>query len=831
MRRVWAWMAVNFGKHAGIVGVIGLAITLVLGLGITKLDFATGQDSYLNKDEQVYEDSVAYQDLFGGQAMVALFTMDEGQTVTDLFTPDNIEHIQQVEEELRGTDGVLTVISPLTALQFTQNMVEGPSGAPDDVTQSVAGQALLSARDREPDPAAQALRLEDAGTTLARINAVQGPRAFDNPEWIDFLLFDNRGEIRKSLRPFFPDENHAQMITRLVGNASLEDEGTASDRIVEVVQAQPYENATTTTTGAAVLLKDLNDYLRGGMLTLGAVAVGIMVVILLLLFGVRWRLLPLFVILVGVTWAFGLAGYLGIPLSVVTIAGLPVMLGVGIDYAIQMHSRIEEEVVIDRAPHPIQEASVNLGPALLVVTFDAIFAFLALRFAKVPMIRDFGLLLAVGIAVICVASIVLPLAILGIREFRSPTEGRDYSHGNLAKLVKWLGDLPSKLAVPLAVASVVIFAGGIIVEDQLTIQSDPEEWVNQDSQVIEDIDTLKRETGSSAELGIFVESDDVFSDETVAFVTDFANEELAARPEELLTASSMPTTVAFLLEIPDTTPLPPTGEDVQRAYEVAPPDIQEALVNPDAGALNLVFRTGPGSLDERAVYVNEIRDELGAGETAGGVVVPEGVRATPSGLAVVGVGLLENIESNRILLTYLAVLFVFLFLTVRLRSVVRALLSMVPVLIAVGAASLVAWAFDLQLSPMTAVGGPLVVALCTEFTSLILLRFIEERRRGYSPREAVNVTASRTGRAFIVSALTAVSGVAVIAFSSLPLLQDFGLIVAMNVAVALLSALVFLPPMLVWAEERGWVTRGMKMPPPPTPPTEPQPVPEPAGQT
>jgi hypothetical protein len=44
-------------------------ITLVLGLGITKLDFATGQDSYLNKDEQVYKDSVAYQDLFGGQAM------------------------------------------------------------------------------------------------------------------------------------------------------------------------------------------------------------------------------------------------------------------------------------------------------------------------------------------------------------------------------------------------------------------------------------------------------------------------------------------------------------------------------------------------------------------------------------------------------------------------------------------------------------------------------------------------------------------------------------------------------------------------------------------
>jgi hypothetical protein len=240
-----------------------------------------------------------------------------------------------------------------------------------------------------------------------------------------------------------------------------------------------------------------------------------------------------------------------------------------------------------------------------------------------------------------------------------------------------------------------------------------------------------------------------------------------------------------------------------------------------------VFRTGPGSLDHRAVYVDDIREELASGTLDNGDPIPEGISATPSGLAVVGVGLLENIESNRILLTYLAILFVFAYLVLRLRSFVRALLSMVPVLTAVGAASLVAWIFDLQLSPMTAVGGPLVVAVCTEFTSLILLRFIEERQRGYSPREAMNVTARRTGRAFIVSALTAISGVAVIAFSSLPLLRDFGLIVAMNVTVALVSALVFLPPMLVWAENRGWVTRGMmpKGPPAPAPgaqvPTQP----------
>ena len=105
---------------------------------------------------------------------------------------------------------------------------------------------------------------------------------------------------------------------------------------------------------------------------------------------------------------------------------------------------------------------------------------------------------------------------------------------------------------------------------------------------------------------------------------------------------------------------------------------------------------------------------------------------------------------------------------------------MVPVLIASGLATIAIYLLGIELSPMTAVGGPLVVATCTEFTSLILLRYLEERRRGLEPREAIDVTAARTGRAFIVSAMTAIAGVAVISFSSLPLLSNFGLFVALE---------------------------------------------------
>ena len=78
MRKFWAKLAVQLGKRAGLVSVVGLLVTLGLGFGITKLEFATGQDAYLNKGDQVYKDNVHYQNLFGGQAMVVLFTMDKG---------------------------------------------------------------------------------------------------------------------------------------------------------------------------------------------------------------------------------------------------------------------------------------------------------------------------------------------------------------------------------------------------------------------------------------------------------------------------------------------------------------------------------------------------------------------------------------------------------------------------------------------------------------------------------------------------------------------------------------------------------------------------------
>ncbi|MCB1030551.1 MAG: MMPL family transporter, partial [Acidimicrobiales bacterium] len=759
VRAFWSKLAVELPKRAGLVAAVGLLITAVLGFGITKLEFATGQDSYLNASDQVAKDNVEYQKLFGGQIMVVLFTMEDGHKVEDLAKAENRKQLAEAKAELEKNPHIKTVLSPIDTMQFSQNILlrspENPTEDPETLdfasaTGSIGARTLNWAETTDTDPQAHELRKADFAKTTERIapfldspDKPGAERSFDNPEWVKMLLYGNDGEIRKPLSSSYFDSTHAQMIVRMKGNASIEEEGAGAMAVKAAFADRTIEGASVVITGAPVLLKDINDYLRGGILSLGALAVAIMIIILLVFFDVRWRLLPLGVVLIGVVWAFGMAGYLGIPLSVVTIAGLPVMLGVGVDYAIQMHTRIEEEVVIDRAAHPIQETARQLSPALLVVTFDAIFAFAALRFAKVPMIRDFAMLLVIGIALICFNSIVQPLAILGVREFRSPTKGRDFREGALGRLVVWLGDLPTKSAVPIILASVVIFGGGLAVEGKLTLQTDPVQWVNQQSQNRKDIATLEHETQASSELGVYITADnaDLFladvafkatgnedvacqqgeypkvpvykvgggcystddaaklgkADRSIRWLEDFTDDAMVRYEDQLLVASSILSPLADLTDLEGASNVVPPAPLLNASYLAAPRSVQQMTVTDTREALNLLFITKPDDLAHRAVMIDDMRERLELNGGEDGARPPAGISATPSGLAVVGVGLLENLESNRVQLTYLSIFLVFAFLTVRLKSAVRSLLSLVPVLIAVGMASLVAYAFSLKL--------------------------------------------------------------------------------------------------------------------------------------
>ena len=126
MQKFWRWLAVYLGKNAGLVSGVTLILTAILGFGTTKLEFATGQDSYLDPNSQIAKDNVKYQNLFGGQAMVTLITLEEGEDLPQYLVGDKGAKIQDAIDKLNKVPNTLAVVSPIAVARYTGEIAIGP---------------------------------------------------------------------------------------------------------------------------------------------------------------------------------------------------------------------------------------------------------------------------------------------------------------------------------------------------------------------------------------------------------------------------------------------------------------------------------------------------------------------------------------------------------------------------------------------------------------------------------------------------------------------------------------------------------------------------------
>ena len=778
--------------------------TVTFAFGITRLEFKTSQDTFVPSGSQVFQDNVRYEQQFGGEPVLVLFTADD---IRQLFAPPNIGELAALEDELQASGLYHSVFGPLAILQFAQDQIpvaaELAPGAiarlQNAATEAARAEAAATgASEAEQENAAQDAR--DAATEAysarvaadARRLAAAGEQSLDNPQFVDFLIFDEAGAIRPEFTGIFPDPQHALMVVRLNGNMSIDEQGDAAAAAVETVNGHEFKGIDVLPTGAPILLKEINDTMRESMAIMAVLASAIMMIVLFLLFRARWRLLSLGVVLVGNVWAFGLIGYLGIPLTMVTISGLPILIGLGMDFAIQMHSRIEEET--ERSGDPftgLQNALARLGPPLGIAVVAAAAGFLALHISRVPMIRDFGSMLAVGIVILAVAGILLPASLLyhRDRQRQQSTTAPPQQRLQVENLVRALTSSTDRRLLPIVAIGVAFVLIGLVADRNITIQTDPERFVPQDSPVLQDLYQIRDTAGSSSQMGFMVEADDVLDEEVLAWIGDFGRRQLEQHPTELMRADSITSIVTLAVGAP------PTTEDVEAILAVAPDAISNTFVSADRTQAHIIFAIGPISLDER----RDLLDEMQAGLDA-----PPGVTATPAGLAVIGIEAVDALSANRTLMTYAALGAVLVWLFVAYRNLAKTVLPVLPVLIALGGSSMAIYLLGIELNPLTAVSGPLIIATCTEFSVLIMARYSEERERGYSPREAINISSLRIGRAISVSGITTIGGFGVLAFSGFPLLETFGIVTALNVGIALFSTLIVLPPLLVWAdEERG----------------------------
>ena len=96
--------------------------------------------------------------------------------------------------------------------------------------------------------------------------------------------------------------------------------------------------------GVPVIVDGLARALKDSLLVLFAVAVAVMALTLTAVFRSRFRLLPLAVALAAAALTFGLLELVGGSLTMASIAVLPILIGLAVDYAIQLQARYDEAV-------------------------------------------------------------------------------------------------------------------------------------------------------------------------------------------------------------------------------------------------------------------------------------------------------------------------------------------------------------------------------------------------------------------------------------------------------------------------------------------------------
>jgi predicted RND superfamily exporter protein len=298
------------------------------------------------------------------------------------------------------------------------------------------------------------------------------------------------------------------MVIRPTGNLSIDEGARVSAHVKDVLAGYQFAGVTPLASGPPLLIKEINDGMKGAMTVMAIFAIVIMVVVLFTIFRARWRLLSLPAVLIGCIAAFGLMGFLGIPLTMVTISGLPILIGLGVDFAIQVHNRIEEETFrADSAERGLDETFRRLGPALGVAAVAACIGFIVLHLSEVPMIRDFGSMLAVGAIIVFMTSTSLISGVLFLRE-RTRLGQRELPRARF-EVERWVGELTSQTMnrlLPIAAIALIVAAGGLWVSQKIPTETDPEKFVPSDSKVLRELHHVRDVAGSTSELNLLVEA-------------------------------------------------------------------------------------------------------------------------------------------------------------------------------------------------------------------------------------------------------------------------------------------------------------------------------------
>lgn len=520
------------------------------------------------------------------------------------------------------------------------------------------------------------------------------------------------------------------------------------------------------------------------ILILGAFVL-MFIVIRLLFSSMRYWFMPIILLMVGLIYCFGVMGLLKVPFNDGATAAFPVLLGLGIDYAVQYHSRFDEERRNHSIDDAIRNTVRNTGPAVLLAMFATSMGFIAIFIVPVPMMKTFAAVSLIGVSCCYLASLFGFHALMKIIGYEpKPAEGAlTAMMAGYGRLLEKVVRVVMVVAVPILIISLTIGISGLLIDSTIPIDTDTSKMGPPTLPAQLTINKVQNTGTSLTPFPLYIIGSDVTDLTVISWIDRFGSyEEL--QYQEITSHSS----IATLIREYNRGDLPTTQGELETILGLIPQEkLNPYLFGRTESAIS--FQTASISMDQQKTLMTAVWDDIRW------MSPPPGIELYPTGDFYLYTSLMQKIESHKDLMTLLGFILIFFYLLFAYRRSV-AVTPVFPIVCIVGWNAAAISALGLHYNPISACLGSMTIGIAAQYTILIMERYMEEVKGGLIGSDAIISAVRKIGTSVTVSGLVTASGFSALMLSNFPLISSFGLLSVMTVIFSLIGAVTVMPAIL-----------------------------------
>jgi len=587
------------------------------------------------------------------------------------------------------------------------------------------------------------------------------------------------------------------------------DEGLSDDTKTSVLNnvqslvdaSDPPTGVKVSVSGSPAFSAQMKTEMGSQMGVLIGAAMILMVIVMGLLFSyVSHRFMPVVFVGLGLSSALGLMGLAGIKLNMAVMGAFPVMIGLGIDYAIQFHARLDEESRKGSLDNAVYMTITRTGPAVMYAMLATVFGLcrdVHLYRADGPVVRpcrhdrDHELLLRLS----CRDSRSRPYHPLYAKKEGSrgllrnrrgclqyaPAQRR--AAGPYGQFLTSTSVKIAKNPVPVLLIAALVAVIGFQLDPLIPIEANENNFVPSDMPAKIQMDKVTRVLGATSTADFYVQGARVTDLDTIRWLNDFQNYELS-KHSELTSATSIATYVLAY----NGGRMPETQGQLDAVLATIPSAVKDQYVS---GSLRGVVKFGtikmeiPTELDLKEQMEKDIAF----------LQTPPGITVQPVGSFDIFTTLIGGLSESKEAMTYLGFVLIFIFLALVYRHI-HAVSPLIPIVMIVGWNSVAMYILGISYSPLTATLGSMTIGVAAEYTILVMERYSEEEERLHDHLAAIQESVNRIGTAITVSGLATFFGFSALCLASFPIMSNFGVTTLIAVGFSLTGAIFVMPAVL-----------------------------------